>query len=234
MIELCYGIDSEIRTMVHKSLLYFYSPYYRALLEGGFPETGQKSVDTHLDDATGSMFVSWLYSGQMLPYTELSHFELYVFADKTENLALRRSIMTVVVQGSQRQFSELSPILDDLKQPLTELPSTSPLFQWILNTFVHHWDPTEYPPPDEALLKEIPADFFLKVAQEIALKFKNNFTGPCPCCHNYCNYHEHESVAEWHMTCDYHCRPSKEVVPMVEPDEEFLKPPVNTSSSSNT
>ncbi|KAG9659442.1 hypothetical protein KCU64_g3851, partial [Aureobasidium melanogenum] len=69
---------------VHRDLLCFFAPYYRALLNENFKEAAHDTVILEMDQACCSMFVQWLYTGFIL----WSLCQLYIFADQTMNLIL--------------------------------------------------------------------------------------------------------------------------------------------------
>ncbi|KAG9952912.1 hypothetical protein KCU85_g1700, partial [Aureobasidium melanogenum] len=79
---------------VHRDLLCFFAPYYRAIFKGNFKEVMHNTVILEMDQACCSMFVEWLYTGFIPQHDPWSLCQLYIFADQTMNLTLRRTIMT--------------------------------------------------------------------------------------------------------------------------------------------
>ncbi|KAG9568788.1 hypothetical protein KCU71_g7233, partial [Aureobasidium melanogenum] len=157
--------SKPFQALIHKNLLCFFSTYYRAALQGGFLEAGNKSVILELDFENCQYFIGWLYSGRLPDVPMPGHlFELYIFADKTDILALRRAIMTKIMKMEHKTM----PTFHEIAVALDSLPSTSPLYHWILDTCVHHWTGSKerlielaQPPRDTAAsahaVNEIPA-----------------------------------------------------------------------------
>ncbi|KAH0038579.1 hypothetical protein KCU78_g1471, partial [Aureobasidium melanogenum] len=204
--------SKPFQALIHKSLLCFFSQYYRAALQGGFLEAGRKSVVLELDIEDCQYFVGWLYSGQLPDVPMPGHlFELYIFADKTDVLALRRAIMTKII----RMEHKMMPTFHEIAVALDSLPSTSPLYRWLLDTCVHHWV-SKYP-----IAVTLPNGFlvdWIKGAADRTCTTTEGYCSECPCCEqNSCNYHEHESVEEWTSTCGV----SKETQAKL-PDHSYL------------
>ncbi|THX15003.1 hypothetical protein D6D13_02636 [Aureobasidium pullulans] len=186
---------------VHKELLCFFSPYYKAALKGNFTEAITDSLQVDLTNKGLKMFVRWIYTGEVAsPRCFARYFNLYIFADLVNIVALRRTIMTRL-QG----YSEDIPEYSAVKLALMNLPESSPLRAWILDVYISHWEPAHddcnpYPTdtasdPDNTL-----AAFMYQVARGLAVRESVNAAG-CLCCDGDCGYHEHESMAEWEATC---------------------------------
>ncbi|CAD0112086.1 unnamed protein product [Aureobasidium uvarum] len=107
MIEL--RTSCGFKTLVHKSLLCHYSTYYNVAIDGSFQEASKTSFELELNEEQAKWLVSWLYSGSLEDH--LSHpdteqlFCLYIFADKTDILALRRRVMTKLVKEKKARIS---------------------------------------------------------------------------------------------------------------------------------
>ncbi|THX83213.1 hypothetical protein D6D04_03081 [Aureobasidium pullulans] len=186
---------------VHKELLCFFSPYYEAALKGNFTEATTDSLQVDLTNRALKMFVRWIFTGEVASPRCLSHdFNLYIFADLVDIVALRRMIMTRI-QG----YSEDIPEYSAVKLALMNLPEFSPLRAWILHIYISHWEPAHddrdpYPTdtaddPDNTL-----AAFMYQVARGLAVR-ESVDAASCLCCNSDCGYHEHESMAEWEATC---------------------------------
>ncbi|KAI4718790.1 hypothetical protein E4T48_05055 [Aureobasidium sp. EXF-10727] len=189
------------QAMVHRDLLCLFSPYYQAALKGEFSEAGKKTLDVELDFMAGRMLVGWLYSGRFTCVGGWeSLFSLYVFADKTDMLALRRAIMTVILDVTKRP--KRMPSFLQVSLALESLPSTSPLYRWILARYVHHWMP-KYETPDTELPNEFLMEW-LKAAAVRTCEVQLGSCSDCPCCRlDACDFHEHESIEEWKSSKDF-------------------------------
>ncbi|KAG9659434.1 hypothetical protein KCU64_g3849, partial [Aureobasidium melanogenum] len=184
------------QAMVHKDLLCFFSTYYRAALQGGFLEASNKSVVLDLKTADCQYLVGWLYSGRLPDVSRNQLFGLYVFADKTDVLALRRAIMTRIVTSE----NQMLPAFSQAAVALNSLPSSSPLYRYLLDTYTHHWL-SKYPTSEDMLPNGFLVDW-IKRAADRTCKISEEPCSKYPCCEeNSCNYHEHESVEEWTYTC---------------------------------
>jgi len=183
------SLQGSVQT-INKSLLCYFSKYYRAALNGRFAEAHQQVFDVDLSEQQLKVFIGWIYTGRLeLPnWDREDRVMLYVFADFTEILALRRQIMTE--EGRMERYREVS-------LAFTHLPDNSPYRKRIVDYYIRHWTP-EDDRYDSFDLRNIATygDFFYQVmhgqAQEKSLKHAE-----CPCCRNPCNYHEHEGEEEW-------------------------------------
>ncbi|KAH0278493.1 hypothetical protein KCU91_g2427, partial [Aureobasidium melanogenum] len=186
------------RASVQKELLCYFSPYYRAALKGGFSEAASKSVVLELDPMVCCMLVGWLYSGKLPKWIEWAQIlSLYVFADRTDMLALRRAIMTRIVHI---EVGDRIPRFEVAAIALNSLPSTSPLYRWLLNAYIHHWM-ADYETLDDTLPNWFLVDW-VRGAAARKCEVTEDDCGRCPCCeYNACNYHEHENTEEWKSTC---------------------------------
>lgn len=179
---------------VQRDLLCFFALYYRALLNRKFKEAAHNTVLLDMDPACCKMFVNWLYTG-FIPQDEVrSLCQLYIFADQTMNLTLRRTIMT------QPFDCKFDPSISDptISALLSSLPSNSSLSRYLFDRFVHHTRHSgrhlrtrEY---DDALYNCIPVEFARKLKTRLAPH--REVSQDCSCCHSPCNYHQHENT-EW-------------------------------------
>ncbi|KAG9700012.1 hypothetical protein KCU95_g1043, partial [Aureobasidium melanogenum] len=192
------GDESHVAE-VHRDLLCFFAPYYRAIFTGHFKEVAHNTVILEMDQACCSMFVEWLYTGFVPQHDPWSLCQLYIFADQTMNLTLRRTIMTQLFDF------KFDPSINDPNTAalLSSLPSSSPLTRYVLDRLVHHtrqkgchFRKQEY---NDALCDGIPVDF----ARELKTRLAPHREVPqdCPCCHSPCNYHEHDNTEEWELSC---------------------------------
>lgn len=186
--------NKPFQAIVQKELHCYFSPYYRAALKGSFSEYANKSVVLELDPMTCRMLVGWLYSGKLPAFLGWnSTFSLYVFANRTDILALRRAIMTRIVNF---EVGDRIPGFEASAIALSSLPSTSPLYRWLLEAYIHHWM-ADYETLDDMLPNWFLVDW-VKGAAARKCEVTEDDCGRCPCCkYNACNYHEHESIEEW-------------------------------------
>ncbi|KAH0365366.1 hypothetical protein KCU65_g6182, partial [Aureobasidium melanogenum] len=184
---------------IHRNLLCFFATYYRALFEGNFKEAAHNTLILGMDKACCDMFVQWLYTGFIPQHDPWSLCQLYILADQTMNLTLRRTLMTQLFE------SKFDPSINDPNTAalLSSLPSNSPLTRYVFDRLVHHtrnrgchFSKHEY---NDALYDGIPVDF----ARELKTRLAPHREVPqdCPCCYSPCNYHEHDNTEEWEISC---------------------------------
>jgi len=196
---------------IHKDLLCYYSPYYTAALKGGFSEAQNDTITIELPKKLMSELVSWLYSGTITSDEHTDLMKLYVFADEKMMLALRRSIMSRLVQAQAYWFRmEVKGAMSYLKR----IPQNSGLFRYLVEFWACVWSQT-----DAALdlanmddNKRIPRLFFYQALQRLAelVRNRNEKAGPITSSLvTACNFHEHISIDEWeestssgHTHCD--------------------------------
>ncbi|THV63477.1 hypothetical protein D6D28_10653 [Aureobasidium pullulans] len=214
-----FGVDgpntAPFKALVHKDLLCFYSPYHRAALKGEFAEAKQDFLTLDLPATQARRFVSWLYIGFFLPKEFTALYELYVFGDQTENMALCRFVMSRLVQirrGKNANDHGLSlTTIEASMKTLNMLPTTLPLFRYIVDNLVNHWDANQLFDKKMCGSYDIPKEALFQIMSGLASKpvpLVNVSSGPvfvalskCPCCRHQCNYHDHESMEEWKATC---------------------------------
>ena len=206
-------VKGDFEVLIPEDLLCYFSRYFAAMLRGNFAEAGQDNVTLELDASQAKWFVTWLYSGQLpvdLDYPTL--FQLYIFADKTENTALRRGIMSHI---HKRSHLRDNPPIEDAIKAFDVLPKSSGLVRWIVDRFANHGGYSS--------LQET-SEFYnhIKGAHDSVVEFLCRMTNcvvhadPCcivtgtlgceGVCHHRkdkvkrgqaCAYHEHESPEEW-------------------------------------
>lgn len=111
---------------------------------------------------------------------------LYSFADYYDIPALRRTIISELAIGYRKPFA--------IAALAVELPSSSPLYRFFVDTYVPHerFSGTHY----ERLTKEFLYLMYRGVINKSGDK-------PCRCCHNPCDYHEHDDEEEWENSESY-------------------------------
>ncbi|CAD0100215.1 unnamed protein product [Aureobasidium mustum] len=194
MIEL--RTACGFKSLVHKSLLCCYSPYYSVAINGEFVESKSTSFEIELSKPQAEMLICWLYSGRLSdhllrPDTEdLIH--LYVFGDKTDIAALRRRIMIALVNRRGVYMSHQSTIMI-----INSLPVSSHLYSFAVDWYVHHWMPALAENGDwEPVWQDLPKDFLFTVMCGFA-EIRADCQALCNCCNNPCFYHDHETHEEW-------------------------------------
>ena len=191
--------DGGDSLLVHKELLCFYSKYYTAALKGNFLEAQKDRFEVPLSSENVEAFVRWIYTGQIdddMPVDDSIH--LYIFADQMDILALRRPLLTGLAEHALLDW-------DAVKLILTSLPPTSQLHDWIVNSYVAHWEldfDDDYPCPlnSEEDPDHLFANFIYKVMKGIAVRDNSEDVSDrseCWCCSITCYYHEHTSNEEW-------------------------------------
>ncbi|KAI5241314.1 hypothetical protein E4T43_05541 [Aureobasidium subglaciale] len=196
------GWSIKFEVPVHRQLLSYFSPYFKAAFESGFAESKQEVfVLEGLSAITYQELLIWLYTGQFRGLESGESYwlliELYVFADAYEFLALRRKIMSTLAQSKRIGL----PVIMESVGGLSQVPTTSPLYQWCVETYINHWDPRYHhrkPTP------KTPIDFFHDVARGHILKTLEGQSLPCKCCHDPCHWHEHLDEEEWEKNCHSH------------------------------
>jgi len=201
------SLTDECVLDINKALLIRFSPYYRAVFLGDFSDKDQAIFVMEILPEDMIMFKRWLYNGDLTfdddglivadgaaEYRQL--IRLYVFADYYNFPALRGAIMSLLVRNNKEHHDYRLPRLPLLEDCLSQLPQTSPLYRWLATTWVEHIDDLEvYGADTQYLWHEMPMEF--------RLLFFDSYhhtripSEPCSCCHNACEYHEHESEEEW-------------------------------------
>lgn len=198
-------IESSFCESVNKELLCFYSPYYTAAIKGGFSERHKDLFTLELTGTQTQLFVEWLYTGrcEYQPYKQFTLddlYALYVFADLTDIIALRRSIMTSLAKSFCRR-----PTPGDMGRLVSQLPSDSGLRVCLLEQvmaerMIHERRKKEVPWDWEErgyLPEDFPEDFYNQLING-HLEYGEDFRFPGSI--GLCNYHEHEDGEEWRMS----------------------------------
>lgn len=127
--------DKLYRATVHKELVCFYSTYYTAAIKGQFSEFQKHSFIVELNYEQTRLFVTWLYSGRLEYHPDdgldsEDVFALYIFADQTDIIALRRTVMSFLVDSSAEHYREIH--LSDLHKIVPQLPEQSQFRRFLL------------------------------------------------------------------------------------------------------
>ncbi|CAD0109458.1 unnamed protein product [Aureobasidium uvarum] len=189
-------------TTVHKEYLCFYSPYYTAAIKGGFSERHKDLFTLELSGKQTKTFVVWLYTGRLEynAWKGVDHsdvYALYVFADQTDIIALRRTIMTCLVTCLRRPATP-----GDMARLVSQLPQHSGLRRFLLDEAIADrniqerenkmvawdWKKRGYLPED------FPADFYAQLVNGHLTKKARGYGDPTS---NACHYHEHVDTQEW-------------------------------------
>ena len=198
IIELRTG--SGHKAVVHKNLLCHYSLYYRAAIQGQFKEATSDHFDLALHRKYADVLIRWLYSGKLsagvvVPNTEVL-FQLYIFADEKDILALRRDIMSELVK---REETDLPCALVALATN-SLLPSAA-LYRYLVDWHVQHWTPSEAAQDERySEYEALPKEFMHLVMCKLAIRARTTskpVQSPCACCNSPCSYHEHANYTEW-------------------------------------
>ncbi|KAH0156313.1 hypothetical protein KCU67_g8364, partial [Aureobasidium melanogenum] len=134
--------QDESEVYVNKDLLCFFSSYYAAALNGKFLEANKDHFEVDLSGENLVAFRDWMYMGtfdHLIGYLseplECLYVKLYIFADQMDIIALRRSAIS--------HLPDEDPLTWDLiKLILTNLPESSPLRRYALDSFIAHWKPS--------------------------------------------------------------------------------------------
>lgn len=187
---------------IHRELLCFFSSYYAAALNGKFIEAKNDRFEVDLSEEHLHAFADWIYTGsfnmEFLSETEeCLYVNLYLFADQMDIIALRRSALSNLADQEPLSWESVKVIL-------MNLPETSLLRKFALDSFIAHWEPSNssmVPQLDNSTNSEYLLalyKFVGEVLTGVALrKFPVNDCTECPCCVNLCTYHEHENEEEW-------------------------------------
>lgn len=150
--------------------------------------------------------MEWLYTGrcEISSRDEADMYALYLFADQTDIIALRRSIINSL---ARRFCNRTKPA--DMGRLISQLPSRSGLRRFLLEEAIAErmsvlrigkvtswdWEQQGYVPED------FPKDFY---AQLVNGHLQNGGKGfRRPGFGNACHYHEHDDGEEWKMS-KYH------------------------------
>jgi len=188
----------EFSAGVHKELLCFYSPYYAAAMKGQFAESRQDSFTLELNHRQTQLFVEWLYTGRVeVEYWRGEHNDdlhtLYVFADQTDIIALRRSIMSCLATSGR-----VPPTGRDVARLVSQVPDSSGLRLFLLEEAKVEWGNREERRSEQYWRtcgfsrEDFPEDFYT----ELLKSYRDIFIPSL----NACDYHEHDDEQEWKMS----------------------------------
>jgi hypothetical protein len=175
---------------VNKELLCYFSPYYAAASHGQFAESRQEIFDVDLTGKQLHVFINWVHTGKLdlHDWDREDRIQLYIFADFTDILALRRQIVTH--RDIMEKYREIGVVL-------SSLPSTSPLRMRIADHYANHWVPADDIHDSRDTLdigSQLEWNNDLAQSKDRA---KNKGHAGCSCCGNPCRYHEHINEEEW-------------------------------------
>jgi hypothetical protein len=199
MVELRVSYDWKVQ--VHKALLCHYSSYYGAALLSGFKEASSTYLDLDLTSINAEIFVCWLYSGRLCRMTMFSMLELYIFADTVDIPALRRQLMTEVVEKKPIGAPNGGLSYHMIAMITDALPSSAPFYRYAVDWYINH---VEYSKVDcgeqEQSYEMLSKEFMHIVMRRLLLRVRSpnsDTEAPCECCNRPCEYHEHDSETEF-------------------------------------
>jgi hypothetical protein len=183
------------RAFVHKELLCFYSPYYTVALQGGFPEAKKDTMTMELPWFQMRNLVSWLYSSTLTDGEECDLTDLYVFADEKMMLALRRSIMSRLIEVHDLVLPMKA---EEVVPYLRRLPQNSGLFRYMVDYFGRVWSTTGTQYEMETLDRDqrLPRAFFYQVVEKLCWMIECGGIST-DALKAACNFHEHVNYFEW-------------------------------------
>lgn len=192
--------EDQVVVSVHKKLLCHYSSYYSAALSGKFLEAKKDQFEVDLPGEHLQSFANWLYTGEV---EEGTFIQLYIFADQVDIIALRRDIVDVMAKEDDvYRYNDISVLLMNLTQ-------NSPLRKYMLDLYIHHWQPAcdvEDPCPldRDTDPENLLANFVYEVLKGLAAREENKDGNKCSCYNDICQYHEHSSKEEWEASTSTH------------------------------
>lgn len=202
----------KYRGTIHAELLCHYSTYYRAAMKGRFLESTQETFTLDLGYLNTRAFVAWLYSGSLADRFEDHHereelYALYVFADKTDILALRRSIMSYLSILSHDGHRTAPNTKVEVSM---QLPDRCGLNQFLLDEIICDWEENCCPsniasvPTSDFIRRDYPEGYASRIiagfADIMARKTSGESIENYANIWNACNYHEHENRQEWQLS----------------------------------
>lgn len=185
---------------INKGLLCQFSAYFRAVIMGEFAESKQKSLDINLRPDDMRVFTRWLGSGKLCSQDGVPSYRpdnsvllrLYTFADYYDIPALRRAIMLRFASPYEWERSGIRVSEWQLGKCLAELPTTSTFYVWLVEHWAHCHSARLGPKMRQN--EDVPQEIRDLVYNRTIDGFGSR---PCKCCHNPCDFHEHESEEEW-------------------------------------
>ncbi|KAI4847298.1 hypothetical protein E4T44_04588 [Aureobasidium sp. EXF-8845] len=182
----------SFHAIVHKELFCYFSPYYTTLLEDNSSKV-RETIKLNLSKHLAQALVRWLYTGTLPETGEdvIDLINLYCFANERKMLALRRSIMSRIIDSEHPQPEEVLPYLDSM-------PEDSTLFRYVVDQWAGVWSQTRcWLDMSEFDGREhIPRSFFYQALTKLAEMVKDKTTHMAAM-KVVCNYHEHLNIYEW-------------------------------------
>lgn len=215
MVTVQSNSDGEkYQAAIHAELLCYYSTYYKAAIKGQFLESKQDTFTLDLGYLATRAFVAWLYSGHLEDRFENDDqreglYALYVFADKTDILALRRSVMQYLPVVSEQ--GDRTAVNDHI-EVCSQLPERCGLVRFLFDESVSDWedhcDPStsiEEPTTTSSFMRRVyPENIASRIisgfADTMARKTRGEEIDIRTNLRNGCNYHEHENREEWELS----------------------------------
>jgi hypothetical protein len=129
---------------MNKALLGHLSSYYKAIFDNRFAESTNETFTVEIFPDDLYAFDTWMHDGVLaVQWKRPPEFDfkqlvrLYIFADYLDFPALRRTIMSMLVRCRwEISFQDL--FVHQLGDCLSQLPETSPLYQWLATVWVYH------------------------------------------------------------------------------------------------
>ncbi|CAD0100286.1 unnamed protein product [Aureobasidium mustum] len=136
LVSLENDVDGNRYTAtINKRLLTRFSPYFKALLEGGFSERTKKVLSIDYKDFFLQSLQDRLCTGELSILEKYPHFKtgFYLFADFYNIPALRRVIMSAAVAHTYDK-----PWHPINAARAVALPPSLPLYKFLVETYVRH------------------------------------------------------------------------------------------------
>ncbi|THX50537.1 hypothetical protein D6D06_07908 [Aureobasidium pullulans] len=137
-------------------------------------------------------------------------FALYIFADQTDIIALRRTVISFLVDSSAQHYREIH--LSDLHKIVPQLPEQSQLRRFLLEEATAYgtgnylrglYDGIANDQTSEDCYGDFLKQLFEGVSENIEKKKAGEKTIGYP--KNPCDFHEHTNEREWSTSCYYRC-----------------------------
>jgi hypothetical protein len=187
-------VAEPFRASIHKELLCYYSEYYTALFKRGSSGTKKDDIRLGLSSDSAHSLVCWLYTGTTILEETHHLLLLYIFAVEKRMLALRRYIMSKIIQDHELED-------DSTRSYLGRLPYDCGLFRYLVDLWAIKWIPNSSPDEMEDLGedKSVPRKFFYHAMKKLAIMVHDQEASMATL-KNPCNYHEHVSANEWNRS----------------------------------
>jgi hypothetical protein len=193
---------------MNKALLGHLSSYYKAIFDNRFAESTNESFIVELFPDDLYAFDTWIHDGVLAVqwkrppgFDSKQLFRLYIFADYHDFPALRRTIMSMLVR-CRWEISFRDLFVHQVGDCLSQLPETSPLYQWLATVWANHVLDGARILDSEViyLVQDALPQEFLDLVKGIRIRNRRLRYSRCRCCHHPCDFHEHQSVQEWEMS----------------------------------